>query len=125
MIKVGIIGCGHIAHKHAEILSKGAIKGMELRAVCDQDELRASEFGDKYNVNSYINFSEMMEREQVNLVSVLTHSGSHANIVIELSKFKKDIIVEKPISLTLEDSNNMIEACCQNGIRLFVVKQNR
>jgi predicted dehydrogenase len=98
---------------------------MELGAVCDQDELRASEFGDKYNVNSYINFSEMMEREQVNLVSVLTHSGSHANIVIELSKFKKDIIVEKPISLTLEDSNNMIEACCQNGIRLFVVKQNR
>lgn len=125
MIKVAIIGCGHIANKHAEILSNNSIQGMKLQAVCDQDEFRANEFANKYNVNSYLNFSEMMDKEQIDLVSVLTHSGSHANIVMELSKFKKDIVVEKPIALTLDDSNKMIEACNENGVRLFVVKQNR
>ena len=125
MLKVGIIGCGHIAQKHAEIICQGSIDGLQLGAVCDQDELRAKEFGDKYRVNSYTSFDDMMSTENIDLISVLTHSGSHASIVTELAKFKKDIVVEKPISLTLEDSNNMIEACSQNGIRLFVVKQNR
>ena len=125
MLKVAIIGCGHIANKHAEILSNGSIPGMKLEAVCDQDESRANKLGDKYDVNSYINFHEMMEKEQIDLVSVLTHSGSHAKIVQELSKFKTDIVVEKPIALTIDDSNKMIDVCSNSEVRLFVVKQNR
>ena len=40
MLKVAIIGCGHIAKKHAEILSNGSIMGIRLEAVCDQDDSR-------------------------------------------------------------------------------------
>ncbi len=125
MIKVGIIGCGAIALKHAKILKESFVQDMSLVSVCDNNNKRAKKFAEEFEVSSYNNFHEMMKNEDIDLVSVLTHSGSHANIVIELAKYKKDIIVEKPIALTMNDALKMIRACDENGIRLFVVKQNR
>jgi predicted dehydrogenase len=58
-------------------------------------------------------------------VVVLTESGNHAKHVIELARHKKHIIVEKPMALTIDDADAMIEACAANGVKLFVVKQNR
>jgi UDP-N-acetyl-2-amino-2-deoxyglucuronate dehydrogenase len=68
---------------------------------------------------------EMMQREQVDVAVVLTPSGLHAEHVISLSKYGKDIMVEKPMTLTLDDADTMIEACDRNGCQLFVIKQNR
>ena len=49
----------------------------------------------------------------------------HAEHVIQLSQYKKHIVVEKPMALTLDEADAMIESCDRNGIKLFVVKQNR
>ena len=59
------------------------------------------------------------------VVVVLTPSGLHAEHVINLSKYRKHIMVEKPMALTLEDADSMIKACDSNNCKLFVVKQNR
>jgi UDP-N-acetyl-2-amino-2-deoxyglucuronate dehydrogenase len=67
----------------------------------------------------------MMSRSDVDVVSVLTESGYHANNVIDLAPYGKHIVVEKPMALTLADADRMISACDKNDIRLFVVKQNR
>jgi predicted dehydrogenase len=68
----------------------------------------------------------MVEKhDEIDIVVVLTESGNHAKNVIDLAKYNKHIIVEKPIALTLSDANNMIKACDANNIHLFVVKQNR
>jgi predicted dehydrogenase len=67
----------------------------------------------------------MMSSNDIDVVVVLTESGNHAKHVIELSKHKKHIIVEKPMALTLEDADAMISACDEAGIKLFIVKQNR
>ena len=67
----------------------------------------------------------MMENEEIDLVVILTPSGLHAKHTLQLAKYKKHIIVEKPMALTLNDADEMIKACDKNGIRLFVVKQNR
>ena len=56
---------------------------------------------------------------------MLTASGSHAQHVVELAPYGADIVVEKPMALTLEDADKMIEVCDRHGVRLFVVKQNR
>ena len=56
---------------------------------------------------------------------ILTESGLHAKHTVELAKYGANIMVEKPMALTLEDADSMIEACDNYGIRLFVVKQNR
>jgi len=67
----------------------------------------------------------MMESTDVDVAVVLTESGRHARHVIELAPYRKHIVVEKPMALTLPDADAMIQACDRAGIRLFVVKQNR
>jgi UDP-N-acetyl-2-amino-2-deoxyglucuronate dehydrogenase len=67
----------------------------------------------------------MMHDAEVDAVVVLTESGNHARHVVELSRYGKHIVVEKPMALTLDDADAMISACDSAGVRLFVVKQNR
>ena len=66
----------------------------------------------------------MMEKEQIDAVSVLTPSGLHAKHVLNLVKYKS-IYWLKTMALTLDDADAMIRECAENHIKLFVVKQNR
>jgi len=67
----------------------------------------------------------MMQNEKIDVVVVLTPSGLHAENVVNLSKYGKDIMVEKPMALTLDSADEMISACDKNNCKLFVIKQNR
>ncbi|MCX5805021.1 MAG: Gfo/Idh/MocA family oxidoreductase [Proteobacteria bacterium] len=126
MIKFALVGCGRIAKRHADLLGSGQIKDGILTAVCDIVPDRAKSFGEKYNVPFYVNLNEMMQKERdINVVSVLTPSGLHAENVIRLAEYRKHIVVEKPMALTLEDADAMIRQCDEAGVKLFVVKQNR
>jgi len=125
MLKVGLIGCGRIAERHSEILGGGKIKGAKLQSVCDMNIERAKKIGEKYSVKIYSDMHEMMRSEPLDVVTILTASGNHASNVIELANYKKHIIVEKPMALTLEDADKMISVCDKAGIKLFVIKQNR
>jgi len=86
---------------------------------------KAEKIGEQFNVQSYIDMDDMMNKEQVDVAVVLTPSGLHSEHVINLSKYGKDIVVEKPMALTLDDADAMIESCDHYGCRLFIVKQNR
>lgn len=127
ILGVALLGCGRIALRHAELLSKGEIKGARLVCVCDIQEDRARAFGEKYAVPYFTSLEQMMQEcgDAITIVSVLTPSGSHARNTLEIAPYKKHIIVEKPMALNLNDADKMIEACEKNGILLFVVKQNR
>jgi predicted dehydrogenase len=126
MLKIALLGCGRISKRHAELLGGGHIRNARLGAVCDTNPERAKATGEKFKVPSYLNFDEMMDREKdLDIVSILTPSGLHAEHVFKLAEYKKHIIIEKPMALTLDDADAMIRACDENGIKLFVVKQNR
>lgn len=125
MIKFAIVGCGRISKRHSELLGENQINGASLIAVCDIEKDRADLIAKKYNVNSYSCMHEMMANNDVDVVVILTESGLHAKHTVELAKYGANIMVEKPMALTLEDADSMIEACDNYGIRLFVVKQNR
>lgn len=124
MYTFALVGCGRIAKRHAELLS-GVVDGAKLIAVCDANEAKAKSFSKTYGVDWFTDMDEMMKSAKPDIVSVLTPSGMHSNHVIQLSKFGKHIVVEKPMALTLNDADKMISACDENGSRLFVVKQNR
>ena len=125
--KVAIIGCGRIAARHCELIGNNHIKGLKLESVCDINEKKAKFFSEKYSVSCFTDYKEMMQKklDQIDIVVVLTESGNHAKHVIDLAPYKKNIIVEKPMALTISDANSMINACNDNNIQLFVVKQNR
>ena len=125
MLKFGLVGCGRIAKRHSELLGHSQIDNASLVAVCDIDEEKAKKLGEQFNVPFYTDMDEMMQKESIDVVSVLTESGYHAKHVINLAKYGKHIVVEKPMALTLDDADAMIRACDENSCKLFVVKQNR
>lgn len=125
MLKFALLGCGRIAQRHSELLGCKQINNAELVAVCDVVEEKAKKIGEQFNVPYFTDMHEMFRNVDIDVVSVLTESGYHAKHVLDVAKYKKHIVVEKPMALTLEDADAMIQACDDVGVKLFVVKQNR
>lgn len=125
MVNFGLLGCGKIAVRHARLLAEGHVPNGKLQAVCDMDAERAKEFGERFGVRYCAGIEELLEKNDIDAITVLTPSGCHAQNVVEVAKAGLPIVVEKPMALTLDDADRMIEACDRHGCKLFVVKQNR
>jgi predicted dehydrogenase len=125
MLKFALVGCGRIAKRHSELLGLGQIAGARLVAVCDLVEERAEQLAGPLSLPHFTDMHAMMQQADIDVVVVLTESGNHARHVVELARYGKHIVVEKPMALRLEDADAMIAACDRSGARLFVVKQNR
>jgi len=124
-VKFALIGCGRVSENHLSNLSGGKIP-TELVAVCDIDESLAKAKGEKYKVPWFTDYHQMVKATpQIQAFSVATPTGYHARHVIDLARYGKHIVVEKPMALRVEDCDAMIDACKKGGGRLFIVKQNR
>lgn len=123
--KFGLVGCGRISSKHIDAIKN--IPNAKLTAVCDINEDRAKAVSEKAGLDKYfLSYDEMLQNEDIDIVNILTPSGLHPEHTIDIvKKYKKHIIVEKPMALKLSDADNMIRICDLNSVRLFVVKQNR
>ncbi len=125
MIGFGLIGCGRIAKRHADLLGTGQIPGAKLAAVCDVVGARAAEFGTRYDVPWFTSIETMLDTPGIDAATVLTPSGMHAEHAIRVARAGRHVIVEKPMALTLTDAESMIAAADAARVHLFVVKQNR
>jgi predicted dehydrogenase len=121
-LNFAIIGCGRIASRHAEIIKKYAA----LKAVCDINKSRADEFNSKYDTNVYYDMHELLMNEKdVNIVSICTPNGLHAEQTIRALYAGMHVICEKPMAISSADCRKMINAAEETGKNLFIVKQNR
>ena len=125
MKNFALLGCGRIAKRHAELLASGKIPGARLAAVCDIKASAADAFAAQYGVPAFYTINELLSLREIDVVSVLTPSGLHAEHAIAAAGAGKHVVVEKPMALRLEDADAMIAACDRAGVKLFVVKQNR
>jgi UDP-N-acetyl-2-amino-2-deoxyglucuronate dehydrogenase len=123
--RFALVGCGRISGKHIDAIKN--IQNAELTAVCDTVEERAKNCAEKAGLKKYyLSYDDMLKNEEVDIVNILTPSGLHPEHTIDIvKKYKKHIIVEKPMALRLSDADSMIKTCDLNSVRLFVVKQNR
>lgn len=122
--KFGIVGCGVIAPHHAESIL--ATKNGELTAVCDIIEERAVEFAKKYKVEQYYtDYKKMIDEADVDIVCVCTPSGTHGEISVYAANAKKHLVVEKPIEITKEKMDEIIEAVNRNQVKMNSVFQIR
>lgn len=103
------------------------MSGGALVGVCDIVPERAEALSKKHGVPYFSDPHAMVAQlgDAIDVFVILTESGSHARNCIDLAKYKRHIVVEKPMALTLSDADNMIKVCDEAGIKLFVVKQNR
>jgi len=123
-LRFALIGCGRISYRHAEILNN-QIPGAELAAVCDLEKEKAIKYSKKFDIPYYLDYHEMLQKENIDVVNVLTESGNHAKHTLDVLNYKKHVVVEKPMALKLSDADAMINKAKEKGVKLFVVKQNR
>jgi len=118
-VNIGIIGCGKIAETHAQALLK--CDDAALVWASDIDERKARQFAQNYNIPNYSkNHLEMLKSPDVDAVLVCTPSHLHKDIVIESAKAGKHVFCEKPISLSLKDTSEMIDACAEHSVHLMI-----
>lgn len=125
MIRFGLLGCGRIAKLHSDLLGNNRIKGATLAAVCDLVRARADVIATEYGVGAHYDIDDFLARKDIDAVTLLTPSGMRSDHVIACAKAGKHVVVEKPMALRLQDADDMIRACDEAGVKLFVVKQNR
>jgi len=123
-IKFSIVGCGRIAYRHIEAILEN--DKAELVALCDLNLDKATERNKGVDVNIYQNYNEMLRKENIDVVCIMTPSGMHAEHAIDIiNKYKKHVVVEKPMALTVADGQKLIDTAKKNDVKLFVVHQNR
>lgn len=123
-IRFSIIGCGRISYRHIEAIQ--ANPDAQLVALCDLNLEKAKERNKGVNVKIYQNYNEMLQIEDIDVVCVMTPSGMHAEHAIDvINKYKKHVVVEKPMCLRISEGQRLIDAARASNVRLFVVHQNR
>ena len=120
---IGIIGCGAVSRLHIE--SYKEIAASEIRAVSDVVPDYASRTGEMLGIDSYANYMKLLERDDIDAVSICTPSGLHKEIAVAAARAKKHVIVEKPLEVTLEKVDEIINACRENGVKLACIFNNR
>ena len=120
-----IVGCGRISPNHIEAARNN---DLNIVALCDLDIDKAMKLKEQFsleNVQVYSNYMEMIEKEEVDLIAIATESGYHAKIAIDLIKEKKHLIIEKPIALSLEDAQEIIDLAKKYDVVVSACHQNR
>jgi len=123
-IRIAIVGCGRISKNHFGSIEKHQ-DNIELVSLCDNNEEVLKEHEETYNVKGYLELSEMLENEDLDLVAICTPSGIHANQTELCAKHNVNVMTEKPMATRWNDGVRMVKACDEAGVWLFVVKQNR
>ncbi len=123
-IKVALAGCGRIAQKHFESLNVHE-KDMELVAVCDTAPQVLDAASALLSVKGFSQYEEMLAQTESDLIVLCTPSGLHASQTVLAARHRKHVMTEKPMATRWRDGLDMVKACDQAGVNLFVIKQNR
>ncbi|MBF0376526.1 MAG: Gfo/Idh/MocA family oxidoreductase [Desulfamplus sp.] len=123
-IKAALIGCGRISKNHFESIEKHA-DNIELVAVCESDRLTLANIEAKYKIPAFNNYTDLLANSDADLVILCTPSGMHPSQTIAAAKAGKHVMTEKPMATRWRDGMDMVRACDEAKVRLFVIKQNR
>ncbi len=114
--KFGIIGAGLIADFHAKAIE--SLGNARLVGVCGTNKEKLKNLAAKYDCRSYSSHSELLANDDIDIVTIATPSGAHMEPAIEAAKRGKHVICEKPLEISLDRIDNMIEAHASAGTRL-------
>ncbi|ADQ45131.1 oxidoreductase domain protein [Caldicellulosiruptor kronotskyensis 2002] len=124
-LKFGIVGCGVISKTHAIAIS-ALSSDAELVAVCDVIEDRARKLAQDFGVKKiYTDYEKMLLDSDIDVISICTPSGMHADMAALAADAKKHVIVEKPMDITLSKADKIIEAQNRNNVVISIISQHR
>lgn len=126
-MRYALIGCGRISPNHVMAAKNN---DLEIVALCDINKENAIDKIIKFDLDSdkvtiYEDYKEMLKNEKPDLVAIATESGKHAAIALDCIEAGCNIIVEKPIALSIADANAIIKAGKEKGVLVCANHQNR
>ena len=122
-LKTAIVGCGKVGHLHARALSRAPES--VFVAACGRDLARTEKFAAAYNVKAYCDVEEMIAREGVQALTICTPHPLHAFHAVKVAKAGVHILIEKPLASSLQDSDAILNAAKENGVKVGMVSQRR
>lgn len=127
-MKYALIGCGRISTNHI----KAAVNNnLEIAAVCDILDEKMEELLSKHDLQNdesikrYNDYKVMVEEVKPELVSIATESGSHAEIALYLIDKGINVIIEKPMAMSIKDADEIIKRSEEKGVKVSACHQNR
>ena len=121
-MKVGLVGTGAIAHKHAAAYEE---IGYKLVAVSNRGVEKGRAFADQYGANFVADYRELCGRQDIDYVDICSFPDSRLSITREAIAAGKHVLVQKPMALTLGDAGEMTRLAREADCRLGVVSQHR
>src|SRR5438093_9072076 len=121
-----IIGCGMIARFHARALAE--VPGAKIVALVDSEVARAHKLAGELGLGAdraYADLPPMLARADVDVVIVATPSGAHMEPAVAAALAGKHVVVEKPLEVTLERCDRILEACDRKGVKLCTIFPSR
>ncbi|MEO5355676.1 MAG: Gfo/Idh/MocA family oxidoreductase [Nitrospirae bacterium YQR-1] len=122
-IRFALIGCGAIADKHVTAI--GRLDNASLCGAYDIDPKAAEAFTVKHGIRAYTDVEKLIAEAGPHVLNILTPSGLHGENILELMRFNRHFVVEKPFALSLLQIDKILEECDRRRIKIFIVKQNR
>lgn len=119
----GIVGCGMISNFHAKAVAE--IPDARLAACYDMVADAADRFAAEQNCTAYHDLDAMLADPDVQVVTVCTPSGAHRDPAVAAAKAGKHLLVEKPLEITLEKCDAIIDACEAAGVKLGTIMPSR
>jgi predicted dehydrogenase len=116
LVKIGVIGTGHLGNLHAKFFKE--IENCKLVGVFDKDSGRAEQAALEHNAKGYTSIDELLK--DCDAVSIVTSTSAHYEIAKEALQEGKDIFIEKPITATIEEAEEVVELGNQKNLKIQV-----
>lgn len=110
-VRLGVIGVGYLGQHHARIYSE--IEGSQLAAVVDTDRKKADSYAEKYGCAAHVDYREILH--DVDALSIVTPTTSHYSIALDCLRAGKDVLIEKPITVSVEEADELIKEAEKRG----------
>ena len=125
-LKYAIIGCGRIAPNH---VVSALENGLDIVAICDLDNQKMDKMVEKFGlsktIRKYQDYKQMIRNEKLDLIAICTESGKHSEIALACIEFGNNLIIEKPIALSLEAADAIIHKSREKNVKVCACHQNR
>jgi UDP-N-acetyl-2-amino-2-deoxyglucuronate dehydrogenase len=119
----GIVGLGNISGMHAKAIME--IEGCTLVGGLDRRQESVDAFANTYGCRGYTDIDAFLADDEIDIVTIATPSGLHLEGALAVAKAKKHLIIEKPIEITKARSQQIIDACTENGVKLMGIFPSR
>jgi predicted dehydrogenase len=118
VLRAAVIGAGNMGRNHARVYAD--LDDLELVAIADPDEAALRRLGQRHFIRTYTDYREMLDREQLDMVSVVVPTQLHYTVARDVLLAGVPVLVEKPVAATVEEGAELIALARERGLVLSV-----